>query len=196
MYYITKNNLTKQVQGLSFDFKARHLEELAIEKSMGAYVNDYNLLIINRENIINNKPNQSKRVSNYLLLCTIFHELTHANQYYKINNTNGIENELYAKSFEAIMKDSFLYQRNHDLYPVEYNANIMSQIETTKLFLDCGIFLESNLEPVAQKINYLINNYYKYDVLQYIADITGDQTLIAKYDEYLIYPIDVGKKTR
>ena len=47
--YITKNNLTKQVQGLLFDFKARHLEELAIEKSMGAYVNEYNLLFINLE---------------------------------------------------------------------------------------------------------------------------------------------------
>lgn len=99
--------------------------------------------------IVLKKTNNSKD-----LLLTLFHEMTHAEQYKIIKTgTNNFLRELYVSTIELENISDYLYNRLYSFLPNEHHANSKSYI------IVCDVLEFSETEKIKDIINSLLLNY-------------------------------------
>ena len=127
--------------------------------------------------INNNKEALSCNIS---ILHVINHELCHIMQKAIILD-NYVENEL----IRSLIEESIYYQRNpklynkyHDKYIIEYNANLKGLIDTKK-FIENTKYNCKNINDLI--INYINKSYYCMSPVEKFNKIIGKENNVSKY---------------
>ena len=127
--------------------------------------------------INNNKEALSCNIS---ILHVINHELCHIMQKAIIMD-NYVANEL----IKSIIEESIYYQRNpklynkyHDKYIIEYNANLKGLIDTKK-FIENTKYNCKNINDLI--INYINKSYYNMSPVEKFNKIIGKENNVSKY---------------
>ena len=117
---------------------------------------------------------------NITMLHVINHELCHIMQK-EIIMDNYVANEL----IKSIIEESIYYQRNpklynkyHDKYIIEYNANLKGLIDTKK-FIENTKYNCKNINDLI--INYINKSYYCMSPVEKFHKIIGKENNVSKY---------------
>ena len=166
LYQANKHNVSDYVTDFAILYPIinKSLMEYELRKKrLVLYPNSINNSIkLNYKNLSSCKLNLfKKRYNDYynlLLLFGCFHELTHISQY-KFLNSNSILSSLTRTSFNIIKSSKESYKKYHDLYYVEYNANINA------IFL-LNDFIEKNCKNTfSRRTLELLNKYFAKTIL-------------------------------
>lgn len=142
-------------------------------------------VIINKEEILNSKLKWFEN-ENLNILWFILHELQHAKQCKIIKTTkNQLIKETLAENIFYTNANYNVYKNNHNDFITEYNANLISSLETVKTSLRLNI--KTNNASILKYLSQykIINNKIK-SPQQTINEILGtnycEQELIEKKD--------------
>lgn len=136
--------------------------------------------------IVSTLPNKQINNNNEALNCNISilhvinHELCHIMQKAIIMD-NYVANEL----IKSIIEESIYYQKNpklynkyHDKYIIEYNANLKGLIDTKK-FIENTKYNYKNINDLI--INYINKSYYCMSPVEKFDKIIGKENNVSKY---------------
>lgn len=136
--------------------------------------------------IVSTLPNKQINNNNEALNCNISilhvinHELCHIMQKAIIMD-NYVANEL----IKSIIEESIYYQKNpklynkyHDKYIIEYNANLKGLIDTKK-FIENTKYNYNNINDLI--INYINKSYYCMSPVEKFDKIIGKENNVSKY---------------
>jgi len=195
--YIKENNLEAYLKDVSFIDNTNHL---------GYYNVKTNELVLNDERIIkfgyrlfdklNNKFHLNEDNYSYYLnfyyLYIIFHELTHINQKAKFEKSNNDDlfNYLYELCMKLHQNDVMFYSKNHDLFPMEIEANNKGFLRAYNLMTYTKLPLKECRVIKLQYIHSLIKNYERINNYRIITPIeklldASDATEIRRINELL-----------
>ena len=178
---LNNKNLEKYNNGIYFNDKIDYL---------AGYNYNKELLIFNLKKIKNlivstlpdKQINNNKEAlnCNITMLHVINHELCHIMQKAIIMD-NYVANEL----IKSIIEESIYYQKNpklynkyHDKYIIEYNANLKGVIDTKK-FIENTKYNYKNINDLI--INYINKSYYCMSPVEKFDKIIGKENNVSKY---------------
>ena len=100
---------------------------------------------------------------NFYYLFIIFHEVEHVNQraIYESGDGNKLSDLLYEKSISIKNKDNNLYKENHDLFPVEIEANNIGYLNAYKLMSHTKLPKREQRIMHLEYLKALLHNYQK-----------------------------------
>ena len=178
---LNNNNLEKYNNGIYFNDKTDFLAGYNYNKEFLIFnLKKIKNLIVSTlpDKQINN--NKGALNCNITMLHVINHELCHIMQKAIIMD-NYVANEL----IKSIIEESIYYQRNpklynkyHDKYIIEYNANLKWLIDTKK-FIENTKYNCKNINDLI--INYINKSYYCMSPVEKFDKIIGKENNVSKY---------------
>lgn len=127
--------------------------------------------------------NDMNSFDKYLYMCLnvieiVYHEIEHVIQNKKINtlSKDDFRRQLIETSFIAVEVYPNLYEKRHDLFSIEREANIRSCEEIKKILALCEVSPKSIKKNFSKRYNQLINKYYSkdnYPLLEFLTIIRG-----------------------
>lgn len=159
--YFKKEKQIKHIENFILNFKATKKRDQYLEDSLGSFDKEKNTLILNPNRIRSHYETDRNDIFNLDLIMVLCHELTHAVQYQKIaENRNSLESKFFADCFKEMKKDQMNYFMFHDFFPTEYNANIISYLDTYRLYNEFGFINNNNIRFYTNLANAFIEEYY------------------------------------
>ena len=178
---LNNKNLEKYNNGIYFNDKTDFLAGYNYNKEFLIFnLKKIKNLIVSTlpDKQINN--NKEALNCNITMLHVINHELSHIMQKAIIMD-NYVANEL----IKSIIEESIYYQRNpklynkyHDKYIIEYNANLKGLIDTKK-FIENTKYNCKNINDLI--INYINKSYYNMSPVEKFNKIIGKENNVSKY---------------
>lgn len=178
---LNNKNLEKYNNGIYFNDKTDFLAGYNYNKEFLIFnLKKIKNLIVSTlpDKQINN--NKEALNCNITMLHVINHELSHIMQKAIIMD-NYVENEL----IKSLIEESIYYQRNpklynkyHDKYIIEYNANLKGLIDTKK-FIENTKYNYKNINDLI--INYINKSYYCMSPVEKFDKIIGKENNVSKY---------------
>ena len=178
---LNNKNLEKYNNGIYFNDKTDFLAGYNYNKEFLIFnLKKIKNLIVSTlpDKQINN--NKEALNCNITMLHVINHELSHIMQKAIIMD-NYVENEL----IKSLIEESIYYQRNpklynkyHDKYIIEYNANLKGVIDTKK-FIENTKYNYKNINDLI--INYINKSYYNMSPVEKFNKIIGKENNVSKY---------------
>lgn len=178
---LNNKNLEKYNNGIYFNDKTDFLAGYNYNKEFLIFnLKKIKNLIVSTlpDKQINN--NKEALNCNITMLHVINHELCHIMQKAIIMD-NYVENEL----IKSLIEESIYYQRNpklynkyHDKYIIEYNANLKGLIDTKK-FIENTKYNYKNINDLI--INYINKSYYCMSPVEKFDKIIGKENNVSKY---------------
>ena len=178
---LNNKNLEKYNNGIYFNDKTDFLAGYNYNKEFLIFnLKKIKNLIVSTlpDKQINN--NKEALNCNITMLHVINHELSHIMQKAIIMD-NYVENEL----IKSIIEESIYYQKNpklynkyHDKYIIEYNANLKGLIDTKK-FIENTKYNCKNINDLI--INYINKSYYCMSPVEKFNKIIGKENNVSKY---------------
>ena len=178
---LNNKNLEKYNNGIYFNDKTDFLAGYNYNKEFLIFnLKKIKNLIVSTlpDKQINN--NKEALNCNITMLHVINHELSHIMQKAIIMD-NYVANEL----IKSIIEESIYYQRNpklynkyHDKYIIEYNANLKGLIDTKK-FIENTKYNCKNINDLI--INYINKSYYCMSPVEKFDKIIGKENNVSKY---------------
>ena len=178
---LNNKNLEKYNNGIYFNDKTDFLDGYNYNKEFLIFnLKKIKNLIVSTlpDKQINN--NKEALNCNITMLHVINHELSHIMQKAIIMD-NYVENEL----IKSLIEESIYYQRNpklynkyHDKYIIEYNANLKGVIDTKK-FIENTKYNYKNINDLI--INYINKSYYNMSPVEKFNKIIGKENNVSKY---------------
>ena len=178
---LNNKNLEKYNNGIYFNDKTDFLAGYNYNKEFLIFnLKKIKNLIVSTlpDKQINN--NKEALNCNITMLHVINHELCHIMQKAIIMD-NYVANEL----IKSIIEESIYYQRNpklynkyHDKYIIEYNANLKGLIDTKK-FIENTKYNCNNINDLI--INYINKSYYNMSPVETFNKIIGKENNVLKY---------------
>ena len=178
---LNNKNLEKYNNGIYFNDKTDFLAGYNYNKEFLIFnLKKIKNLIVSTlpDKQINN--NKEALNCNITMLHVINHELSHIMQK-EIVLDNYVANEL----IKSIIEESIYYQRNpklynkyHDKYIIEYNANLKGLIDTKK-FIENTKYNCKNINDLI--INYINKSYYCMSPVEKFDKIIGKENNVSKY---------------
>lgn len=177
--YIEHNKLDKQVNNISFTCRDNNWGNYSqTEKTISL---NHDLLLSYLEDTNKNNDNKNIRINlNYIKV--ILHELKHANQMKTLQtrNKNVVIINALNESFEYVY--SKLYDRAHDKFIIEYNADLESLIELNNLL---NKFNSTYRKEITDEIYKKLSKYYiLYDCPLKLFNILSNNPNTDYYDNY------------
>ena len=178
---LNNKNLEKYNNGIYFNDKTDFLADYNYNKEFLIFnLKKIKNLIVST--LPNKQINNNKEAlnCNITMLHVINHELCHIMQKAIIMD-NYVANEL----IKSIIEESIYYQRNpklynkyHDKYIIEYNANLKGLIDTKK-FIENTKYNYKNINDLI--INYINKSYYCMSPVEKFDKIIGKENNVSKY---------------
>ena len=178
---LNNKNLEKYNNGIYFNDKTDFLAGYNYNKEFLIFnLKKIKNLIVSTlpDKQINN--NKEALNCNITMLHVINHELSHIMQKAIIMD-NYVANEL----IKSIIEESIYYQKNpklynkyHDKYIIEYNANLKGLIDTKK-FIENTKYNCKNIYDLI--INYINKSYYNMSPVEKFNKIIGKENNVSKY---------------
>lgn len=178
---LNNKNLEKYNNGIYFNDKTDFLAGYNYNKEFLIFnLKKIKNLIVSTlpDKQINN--NKEALNCNITMLHVINHELSHIMQKAIIMD-NYVENEL----IKSLIEESIYYHRNpklynkyHDKYIIEYNANLKGLIDTKK-FIENTKYNCKNINDLI--INYINKSYYNTSPVEKFNKIIGKENNVSKY---------------
>ena len=178
---LNNKNLEKYNNGIYFNDKTDFLAGYNYNKEFLIFnLKKIKNLIVSTlpDKQINN--NKEALNCNITMLHVINHELSYIMQKAIIMD-NYVENEL----IKSLIEESIYYQRNpklynkyHDKYIIEYNANLKGVIDTKK-FIENTKYNCKNINDLI--INYINKSYYNMSPVEKFNKIIGKENNVSKY---------------
>ena len=175
---LNNKNLEKYNNGIYFNDKTDFLAGYNYNKEFLIFnLKKINVSTLPAKQINNNKEELN---CNITMLHVINHELCHIMQKAIIMD-NYVANEL----IKSIIEESIYYQRNpklynkyHDKYIIEYNANLKGLIDTKK-FIENTKYNCNNINDLI--INYINKSYYNMSPVEKFNKIVWKENNVSKY---------------
>ena len=178
---LNNKNLEKYNNGIYFNDKIDYLAGYNYNKELLIFnlkkIKNLIVSILPDKQINNNKEAFNCNIS---MLHVINHELCHIMQKAIIMD-NYVANEL----IKSIIEESIYYQKNpklynkyHDKYIIEYNANLKGVIDTKK-FIENTKYNYKNINDLI--INYINKSYYCMSPVEKFDKIIGKASNVSKY---------------
>ena len=178
---LNNKNLEKYNNGIYFNDKTDFLAGYNYNKEFLIFnLKKIKNLIVST--LLDKQINNNKEAlnCNITMLHVINHELSHIMQKAIIMD-NYVANEL----IKSIIEESIYYQRNpklynkyHDKYIIEYNANLKGLIDTKK-FIENTKYNYKNINDLI--INYINKSYYNMSPVEKFDKIIGKENNVSKY---------------
>ena len=178
---LNNKNLEKYNNGIYFNDKTDFLAGYNYNKEFLIFnLKKIKNLIVST--LLDKQINNNKEAlnCNITMLHVINHELSHIMQKAIIMD-NYVANEL----IKSIIEESIYYQRNpklynkyHDKYIIEYNANLKGLIDTKK-FIENTKYNYKNINDLI--INYINKSYYCMSPVEKFDKIIGKENNVSKY---------------
>ena len=178
---LNNKNLEKYNNGIYFNDKTDFLAGYNYNKEFLIFnLKKIKNLIVST--LLDKQINNNKEAlnCNITMLHVINHELCHIMQKAIIMD-NYVENEL----IKSLIEESIYYQRNpklynkyHDKYIIEYNANLKGLIDTKK-FIENTKYNCKNINDLI--INYINKSYYNMSPVEKFNKIIGKKNNVSKY---------------
>ena len=197
--YVITNNLHNYIQDVRFD---------VVGKTLALYIPMLKKITLNINAIKNAMdPNMHIIDQNNSILATVIHELTHAEQKKIIIEKTADPRiiEVLRTSYSDRDKQRDVYKKFHDLFIIEYNANLNGTFKMIEYMNELGIV---NKKAYATYIHNLLMNFYVFDELGVMApiekyEIIAHQKYEQEHEKYahlsefekIVYGLPIEAKT-
>ena len=179
LLYVRKNNIEQFLSDVIFTSKAN---------VMAHYNNSTKEIVLNDDRIIKTCYKLTDRLQkiyhiqddhynyflNYYYLFTLYHELMHVSQrarFEQSTNQNNIYNYLYAMCIVLHSSNIFFYKHNHDIFPMEIEANNNGYLNAYNLIKNTQLLPKEKNILYLQYLFSLSLNYKKRNKRKIISPI-------------------------